>query len=293
MVIQLLLNAIIAGSVYALVGVGFSLIFRVVHFFDFTYGLSFTFGAYGLFALITWTGAPFAVAVVLAVTATVLVALAVEASVFRQLRMRSGAPGLASFIASLGLYIVGQNAISMAFGDGARSVRPYAVEPGLELWGARITSIQLATIACSAATLLGVIVWLRFTATGRNLRAVGQNPELASIVGVSVGTVTALATSLGATMGAVAGILSALDRDIVPTMGMNALLMGIVATLVGGASRLLGVVLAAILVGLVQNLSILFVPAAWQEAIVFLVLLAFLLVRPQGFSGRPLRPWTV
>jgi branched-chain amino acid transport system permease protein len=293
MVSQLLLNALIAGSLYALVGVGFALIFRVVHFFHFTHGLSFTVAAYALFALRQWMALPFPAAVALAAALTIALSLAFEASIFRPLRMRGDSSNLTSLIASIGLYIVGQNLVSIVFGDAALTLREDAVRPGLEFWGARITPIQVTMLITSTISVIAVSAWLRATSSGKNVRAVSGDRELASVVGIATERVTALAVALGTGLGALAGFLAALDRDLVPTMGMNALLMGIVATVVGGADSLVGVVLAAVFVGLAQNLSILIIPAAWQDAIVFGILVAFLLLRPEGFGGRPQRSWAV
>lgn len=292
MVSQLLVNALIAGSVYALVGVGFSLIFQVVRFFHFTHGLTYSLGAYATFTLNVWLGLPIVPAVAIAVTVASLTGLVFDMAIFAPLRAR-GSSALVSLLASLGLYVVGQNLLSMTFGDGARSIREYVVTPGMEVLGARITVPQLVIVCSAAAVVIVTAVWLSSTRFGGQIRAVAEDRELAAIVGIPTARVMAMAVAVGAALGGLAGILSALDRDMVPTMGMNALLMGVVAMIVGGQAKIAGVALGGLLVGLAQNLGVLWIPSAWQDAIVFVILLIFLLLRPEGFLGKPLRRTTV
>lgn len=285
---QLIMNALIAGSVYALVGVGFALLFRVLRFFHFTHGLSYTLGAYAALGLSRWSGLSWFVVIPMALVIAVLVGLMLDRAVYAPLRSRS-ASSLVCLLASIGLYIVGQNAVSLIFGDSTQSIRPYLVERGLHLWGARITGVQSVIIGCSITACVVTALWLRLTSTGRQVRAVANDPELAAIVGVPTRRIIAIVTATGWALGAFAGILASFDRDMVPTMGMHALLMGIVAVIVGGANSIGGVFFGAILIAAAQNLSALWIPLAWQDAIVFLILVVFLLVRPQGVLGRSLR----
>ena len=136
---------------------------------------------------------------------------------------------------------------------------------------------------------MALTIWLSKTRMGTQINAVACDRELAAIVGIPVQRVIGTTVMIGSALGALAGILSALDRDMVPTMGMNALLMGIVSMIVGGKDSILGVALGGVLVGLAQNLGVLWVPAAWQDAIVFAILVFFLVARPEGFLGEKLR----
>ena len=134
MVTQLLLNSLIAGSVYALVGAGFYLIFRSAKFFDFTYGFIYSLGPYTLFALYEWFGVPTTLAVISALMFTALLGFALDVAIFAQLRDR-GTSSLVLLLTSIGAYVVGQNVLSIAFGDGTRSIRSPLVAPGIELLG--------------------------------------------------------------------------------------------------------------------------------------------------------------
>jgi branched-subunit amino acid ABC-type transport system permease component len=188
-------------------------------------------------------------------------------------------------LASLGVYVVGQNVISLAFGDSSRPLGESVISPGLAVFGARVTEAQLASIAVVAAVLMGFAVVMTTIGIGHQIQAVANDRELSEVVGISIAAIDGLVFTLGSAMAGLAGILWAIDQNMTPTMGMRALLIGVVAMIIGGQKTVSGVVLASMFLALAQNYSILFVPTAWQDAIVFLILVAFLLVSPSGFFG--------
>jgi branched-chain amino acid transport system permease protein len=289
---QLLVNGLIAGSLYALVGVGFSLIFRVLRFFHFTHGLSYASGAYVAFVIHRWSNHSLILVLVAAPILTALFGIALNSMVYRPLRNRNATP-LVSLVASLGAYLVGQNILSIVFGDDAKSIRPDVVVIGMNLWGAYITLAQLIIIASALIVVFGCALWLSSTNLGTQIRAVASDSLLSTIVGVPNDRIVMITVAIGTGLGGLAGVLGALDRAIVPTMGLNALLMGVIAMIIGGKESVSGVALGGCVIGLAQNLAVLWIPAAWQDAIVFMILIVFLLLRPQGFWGRPLRKVTV
>jgi len=285
MVRQLLINALIAGSLYALIGIGFALIFRVVKFFHFTHGLSYALGAYVAFGLSRWSNLNLVWVLILAPIITAVFGVILYAIIFQPLRNRRATP-LVSLIACLGAYLVGQNLLSMAFGDDAKSIRGDVVVLGMNVLGAYITLPQLVIVVFAIVVVLGCAVWLSKTELGTQIRAVANDPSLATIIGIASDRVVFLTVVVGTGLGGLAGGLAALDRAIVPTMGLNALLMGVVATIAGGKESLGGVAFGAYFVGLAQNMVILWIPSAWQDSIVFLIMIGFLILRPQGFMGR-------
>ena len=124
------------------------------------------------------------------------------------------------------------------------------------------------------------------------MRAVANNPELARISGIESDRVILSTFALGSALAGIAGILVALDVDMTPTMGMNALMMGVVAVIVGGVGSIPGVALAALLLGMAQHLGVWYISSQWQDAIAFVILLTFLLFRPEGFMGKRVKTAT-
>jgi branched-chain amino acid transport system permease protein len=285
---QFLLNGLIAGSVYALVALSFALIYTPTRFFHFAHGAVFAWGAYFGYVCSVLLKLPLWVAFPLAVGMTAMLGVGLEVGIYRPLRRR-GATGLVLLLASLGLYAVLQNLISLLFGDETKSLRTGEVAEGIALFGARITPIQLWTIFAFIASFASVWAILKFTKFGKSLRAVASDPELALVHGVDSGRVVLGAFALGSGLAGLAAILVALDVDMTPTMGLNALMMGIVAMIVGGIGSVPGTMLGGLLLGLAQHLGVWRIGSEWQDAIAFAILLLFLLLRPQGFFGRRVR----
>jgi branched-chain amino acid transport system permease protein len=121
------------------------------------------------------------------------------------------------------------------------------------------------------------------------LRAVANDSELSSALGLNSGRVIAVAFALGSALAGVAAIFIAYDTDLTPMMGFRAILMGVVAVIVGGVGSIPGALVGGLFVGLAQHLGVWKLPTQWQDAIVFLILIVFLVLRPQGFLGKPLK----
>ena len=249
-------------------------------------------GAYWAFAFHSWLSVPLIPAVAMSLIATTGIGLLLHFSIFNWLRKSKGTP-LVLMLASIGVYVIGQNVLSMVFSDSVRSIRSRTVLLGISVWGGRITAVQIGILASAVFVLLCLSLWLFLTRIGREIRAVSSNWELATIVGISPSRIMATVVAVGSAIGGLAGILAALDRDLVPTMGMSALLTGVVVMIVGGQESFAGIALASLLVGVAQNLMVLWIGTAWQDAVVFLVLIVFLILRPQGFFGRPMRKVSV
>lgn len=285
---QLVVNGLIAGSVYALVALGFALIYGTTRFFHFAHGAVYTAGAYLTYALAALYHLPLGVAISAAVLLSCLLGLLTEVVVYRPLR-RKYAATLVLLIASLGLYVVIQNVISVIFGDDIRSIRSGIVQEGFNVLGARITPVQAVTLGVAVVLFVAVGLVMSRTRVGKALRAVANDPELALISGVNSERVILSAFAIGSGLAAVAAILVSFDVDMVPTMGMNALLMGVVATIIGGIGSIPGAAVGGLLLGLAQHLGVWKIGSQWQDSIAFAILLVFLLVRPYGVFGRKLR----
>jgi len=219
---QFIANGIITSAIYALVAVSFSLIFSTVRFFHFAHGAVFTAGPYFMFILNRLCGASIYTSILLSVVFSVLLGCSIEKLIYLSLR-RKGSSQLVMLLASLGIYIVLQNIISMIFGDETKILRSGAVEEGVKILGARVTSIQMLTVCVSVALVVAVAVLLKNTKTGKSMRAVANDIELANSVGIEGDRVILLTFALGSALAGIAGILVAVDVDMTPTMGMNAL----------------------------------------------------------------------
>jgi len=282
---QLLLNGLLAASIYALVGLGFALIYNTTRFFHFAHGVVYTAGAYFTYALSVLMGLPLILSIILSVGLTTLLGILMEISIYRPLRKKE-ANSLILLIASLGIYIVLQNLISMIFGDDTKTIRSGEVKEGINIFGAYITPIQITIILVSCFLIIATYLLLSKTKMGKMMRAVANDPWLADATGIESDRVVLFTFATGSALAGIAGILISLDIDMTPTMGLHALMMGVVAVIVGGVGSIPGVLLGALLLGLAQHLGVWKISSQWQDAIAFAILLIFLLFRPQGFLGR-------
>lgn len=282
---QLLLNGIIAGSIYSLVALGFALIYQTVRFFHFAHGAVYTFGAYFAYLFYIQLGLDQLIAFPLACVATMLLGVLLEAGIYKPMRNRR-ATDLTLLIASLGLYIVLQNIISMVWGDDTKTMRTGEVVEGHEFLGARITDIQIVIIVTSIFLIALMALMLSKTKFGKALRALANDPELARLSGINSDRYIMYAFAIGSFFAAIASILISFDTDMTPTMGFNALVMGVIAVIVGGIGSLPGAALGGLLIGLAQNLGVYWLPSKWQDTIAFAILIVFLLFRPHGILGK-------
>ncbi len=288
MINQLILNGIIAGSVYTLVAVGFAVIYRTVRFFHFAHGVVFTAGAYFTYLFKALLGWPIIVAIPTSIGLCAMLGVIIETSVYRPLRHKSSS-SLIQLLASLGIYIVLQNILSMVFGDDTKTIRSSIVKEGINILGARITPVQITIIIVSLLLVATCFLFLKYTKVGQAMRAAANDPELANMSGIETDRVILYTFAIGSALAGIAGILVALDVDMTPTMGMNALMMGVVALIIGGVGSIPGIALGALLLGMAQHLGVWKIGSQWQDAIAFVVLLIFLLFRPQGFLGKKIK----
>lgn len=285
MVLQLIVNGLVAGGLYALVAVGFGLIYSTARFFNFAHGTTFAWAAYAAFALGSMANLPMGVALVGGAVFGTLLGIGTESWVYRPMRRRNSS-GLVLLIVSLGLYTVLQNVISLIFGDSVKSLRTGAIAEGVTLGPATITPVQVYIVATAVVLICAVSGMLAWTRSGKAIRAIASDMDLALVSGIDAERTVLLAFAVGSALAAVAGVLAGLDVGMVPTMGAEALMMGIVASLVGGVGSAPGAALGGLLLGEVQQLGIWHIGSEWQGAVAFALLLLFLLLRPQGIMGR-------
>lgn len=271
-----------------LMAVGFSLMYATARFFNVAHGIIFTSAAYTVFLLTSHIGLPLFVASVIALALSGLIGCLLELSIYRPLRRRS-ASALILLISSLGIYIALQNVISLAFGDDTKTIRPGMPRQGIAILGANMTTVQVLTVWVSVVLGIGLAVFLKKTKMGKSIRAVSNDRSLAELSGIESDRVFLVTFAIASVLAALAGILVSLDVDMTPTMGMAALMMAVVAVIIGGIGSIPGTALGALLLATAQHFGIWKVGSHWREAITFVILLAFLLFRPQGFFGKKVR----
>ena len=281
---QLIINGLIAGSAYALIALGFSIIYRTVKFFHFAHGIVYAAGAYFAYTFCIFFNINPIISFFLSIALAALLGIAIDKFVYYLLR-KYNAPNLVYLIASFGVFILLQNCLQLIFGAQILTLRTGPVIEGHHILGAVITDTQIFIIL--ASLVLFVLSWLFIQKTkfGKAIRAVSDDPVGARVVGINSEKVIMTAFAIGSALAGTAGILISLETNIEPTMGMNAILMGIVASIVGGIGSIPGALLGGLFIGLAENLGIWQIDASWKSTIAFVILIIFLLIRPSGIMG--------
>lgn len=284
---QLVVNGIVAGSLYALVACSFGLILGTTGTFHFAHGVVYAAGAYLAYFAASALALPLAAAALAGIAGAALLGLGIELVIYRPLRRLAASP-LVVLIASLGTLIVLENLIAIVFSTDAKVLEGFPRRTFI-VGGAGFTTLHVTMVAVSAVALLGLLAFLRWTRAGQAIRAVANNPEMAVIVGIDTPRVFLLVFALGSALAAPAAILILLDRGATPDMGMEAILIAAVAVIVGGIGSLPGAILGSFILALAQNLGVMAIPSEWQAAIAFGLLLVVVIVRPRGLLGQKLR----
>lgn len=284
---QIFVNSLISASVYILIGLSFSLIYQTNRFFHFPHAAIFTLGPYAfLFSQTIFHFSP-TLSIIFAIVLSSMVGYGIYYIIYLPLQ-KIGASSLILLLASLGVYIILQNIISIFWGDDTKSIRTGEVSIGFNILGARITQAQILIITACAAIIIIYVILFKLSSMSKIYRAVAENPMLANITGIKSGLVISYCFIIGSSIVGVSGILYAFDLDMVPIMGLYALMMGIISVLIGGIGSVSGIILGAILLSVSQQLGGWYLGSQWQEAIAFIILALFLLIRPQGFFGKEL-----
>jgi branched-chain amino acid transport system permease protein len=284
LVAQLLVNGLINGSHYALLGLGFGLIFGPTRITHFAFGPLYALAAYACWAAAVPLALPLPLAALIGVAVGAFAGIAAYRLLYRPFERR-GSSSLVILIASLGLFIVLENAIGIAFGSDTKVVPTFNADVIL-LGDVVFTSVQAIQVLALAVLGLALALFLKKSDYGKAIMAMTDNPEMARIIGIDTVKVATLAFAVGSALAAVPAALLLLKEGATPYMGFAAVFMGFVAVVVGGIGSLRGAVIGGYALGLVENLGTWQIPTEWQSTIAFVVLFLVLLFRPRGFFGR-------
>jgi branched-subunit amino acid ABC-type transport system permease component len=292
--LQLAANGLVLGSILAIAAVGVSLVYGILQLVNFAFGDVMTFGAFVAVLVNVRLEQPMLVATVLAMAATAVLSVALEGVLWRPLRARR-AGFMSLFLASIGLALVLRQVIFLVAGPQPRSyeVDPYKV---YVLGSVRLSGAQGVAIVVAAAAIVLVGLLLSSTSAGRTMRAVADDRALAAVAGVDTGRVIVLTWILAGLLGGLAGVLAALvQSSFDPNFGFTLLLPIFAAVVLGGIGSAYGALLGGLVLGLATELSTWpgfhgGVNPVYKPVVAFVVLIAVLLVRPQGLLGRARTP---
>jgi branched-chain amino acid transport system permease protein len=284
MITQIVFNGIIAGCIYALIAVGFTVIYRTLKFFHFAHGVVYAAGAYLAYTFIVLLNINPLISFLLSIIVTGLLGVLIDKFVYLPLRKKKSS-NLVFLLASFGVFIFLQNIIQIIFGAQILTIRTRAIKVGHHILGAMVTDNQILIIISSLVLFFLCWLFIQKTKLGKAIRAVADDPIGARVSGINSEKIIMAVFAIGSALAGVAGILVSLETNIEPTMGFNAVLKGIIACIIGGIGSIPGALLGGLFLGLAENLGIWQIQAGWKDAIAFGILILFLLFRPSGIMN--------
>lgn len=282
---QLLLNGVVAGALYALVAVGFALIFGCTRHFHIAHAGVLAAAGYFTFALVDRVGMSIILAAVLAIAAATLLGVVILRAVYLPLQRRGG-EGFVLFLVSMGALILIENTFTLWLGPSSLKIDPgEALNDPVGIGPASLTAMQICMVAVSFASFAALLLTLARTTLGKNIRALADNAELVRILGRRPARIQTAVYAIASLIVGFAGVYSVADTGIQPGVGTNLIIFAFVAVILGGIGSVGGAFAAAMLLGLLQNLSQLVIPAQWSTSVVFMTFLVLITLLPSGLAA--------
>jgi len=295
---QHMMNGLTLGGIYALIALGYTMVYGILKFINFAHGDILMFGAYiGLFAfnalrgdapLGTWTFIAFFIAMLISMVVTGALGVAIERIAYKPLRKASR---LAPLLSAIGVSFILSNGAAWMWGTQSRKLDyPFDNTP-FNVGGVVITPHQVMILVVSLIMMLALIIFVNKTRMGKAMRAVSLDQDTSRLMGINVNSVISLTFLIGSALAASGGMLIALDFKAYPSMGMMIGLKAFVAAVVGGIGNIGGAMLGGILLGLLETfgVAIFGIPPAMKDTISFGILILVLLVKPEGLLGKVVR----
>ena len=293
---QQIINGLSLGSIYALIALGYTMVYGILKLINFAHGEVFMVGAYGGYFIATALGVdgyeasgagfPLLLALVVLVAAMALSALlgvTIEALAYRPVR---SAPRLTPLITAIGVSLFLQNAAMLLFTPNPRRYPAILRELRFEVGGVIVTNIKLAIFLVAICLMVGLQQFVQRTWTGRAMRALSLNMDAARLMGIDVNRTIRATFAVGSALAAAGGILFGLDQiTINPLMGVLTGMKAFVAAVLGGIGNIPGAVVGGLLIGLAEQLTAGYLSPDYRDAITFVILVVILVAKPEGLLG--------
>jgi branched-chain amino acid transport system permease protein len=294
--LQQFLNGLTLGSVYALIALGYTMVYGILELINFAHGEIYMLGAYlaiillGFFTAIGLTAYSLPLSLVLTLLLTVIFCASygftIEKVAYRPLR---NASRLSPLISAIGVSIFLQNYVMLTQGATDKVFPSFFGGAGFTFLSTRITWLQAVIILGSAGIMLMLHVFIRRTKTGRAMRAIAQDRVMASLLGVNIDRIISITFIIGSGLAAVAGMMVAMYYGLVNYyIGYSAGIKAFTAAVLGGIGSIPGAMLGGILLGLIESLGAGYISSEYKDAYAFIILIVILLIKPEGLLGKRL-----
>ena len=281
-----LINGISLGSVYAIIALGYTMVYGIARMLNFAHGDIIMVGGFTVFTIVTTMGGSPVVGILASVVVCTVLGVTIERVAYRPLR---GASPLAVLITAIGVSYLLQNVALLIFGSNARQFTSVITVPALKLAGGKlsISSVTIVTILSCIVIMAALLTFINKTKMGQAMLAVSEDRGAATLMGINVNRTISVTFAIGSALAAVAGVLlCSAYPSLSPYTGSMPGIKAFVAAVFGGIGSIPGAFIGGILLGIIENLAKAYISSQLSDAIVFSVLIIVLLVRPTGILGK-------
>ena len=285
-ILQYLINGISIGSVYAIIALGYTMVYGIAKMLNFAHGDIIMVGAYISFCVTNYLGLPAIVSVIAAMAVCTVLGIVIEKLAYMPLR---GTPSLAVLITAIGVSYFLQNAAQLIWGSAPKNYTSIVTFDPIKLFDGRltITGEVIVTILASAVIMVALTLFTGKTRMGKAMRAVSEDRAAAQLMGINVNNTISMTFAIGSALAAVAGVLlCSTVPTLQPTTGSMPGIRAFTAAVFGGIGSIPGAMLGGILLGIIETMTKAYLSTQFSDAIVFLVLIIVLLVKPAGLMGK-------
>ena len=284
--ISYLISGISLGSIYALIALGYTMVYGIAKMLNFAHGDIIMVGGFTVFTIVTTMGGSPVVGILASVVMCTVLGVTIERVAYRPLR---GASPLAVLITAIGVSYLLQNVALLIFGSNARQFTSVITVPALKLAGGKlsISSVTIVTILSCIVIMAALMTFINKTKMGQAMLAVSEDRGAATLMGINVNRTISVTFAIGSALAAVAGVLlCSAYPSLSPYTGSMPGIKAFVAAVFGGIGSIPGAFIGGILLGIIENLAKAYISSQLSDAIVFSVLIIVLLVRPTGILGK-------
>jgi branched-chain amino acid transport system permease protein len=291
---QQLINGLALGAVYALIALGYTMVYGILQLINFAHGEVYMLGAYlgiivlGIMTSLGLTAYSLSLSLLITAVISMLFCAAygaiIERVAYRPLR---NASKLAPLISAVGMSIILQNFVMLAQGKEYKNLPPMLPSQGLSLFGANVSPVQVFILTASILIMVGLQLFIMKTRLGKAMRATSQDRVMAGLVGININQVISITFMIGSSLAALAGVMVTLYYGVVHFfMGYLAGIKAFTAAVLGGIGSIPGAMLGGFMLGLIENFGASYISSVYKDAFAFVVLIITLIIRPAGLLGQ-------
>ncbi len=286
---QQILNALQLGSIYALIALGYTMVYGILTMINFAHGDLFMIGAFFCFLAATFLGMPFIPTLLISMAGVALLGVAIERVAYRPLRQ---APRVSAIITALGVGLFLEN-FTLVFSPYPQAVPQLISNVTWEIGGISISSLQIIIILLSIGLMILLDLIVRRTMVGMAMRAISWDKSIVPLMGVPLDLIISITFAIGTSLGAAAGTMYSLAFPVIdPYMGIMVGWKAFISAVVGGIGNIRGAMIGGFILGGVEIMVAAFMPSTYRDFVAFALLLVLLIFRPHGILGKP-RPQKV